>query len=201
MIENPYDKLTTLDADRPIWTRIFTVAPLVLVGTTDPDGAPDLAPKHMAMPLGWDNYFGFVCAPSHSTYRNIERTGSFTVTYPRPADIVAASLTASPRCEDAKPVVGMLETFPAREVEGVFVANGYVFLECRLDRIVDGFGPNALIAGQVIAAHVDADALRSDDRDDADLLLAAPQLAYLYPGRFAVIDATQAFPFPAGMRR
>jgi hypothetical protein len=27
-----------------------------------------------------------------------------------------------------------------------------------------------------------------------------PQLAYLYPGRFAVIDATQAFPFPAGMR-
>ena len=201
MIENPYDKLTTLDADRPIWTRIFTVAPLVLVGTTDPDGAPDLAPKHMAMPLGWDNYFGFVCAPSHSTYRNIERTGSFAVTYPRPADIVAASLTASPRCEDAKPVVGMLETFPAREVEGVFVANGYVFLECRLDRIVDGFGPNALIAGQVIAAHVDADALRSDDRDDADLLLAAPQLAYLYPGRFAVIDATQAFPFPAGMRR
>ena len=201
MIENPYDKLTTLAADRPIWTRIFTVAPLVLVGTTDPDGAPDLAPKHMAMPLGWDNYFGFVCAPSHSTYRNIERTGSFTVTYPRPADIVAASLTASPRCEDAKPVVGMLETFPAREVEGVFVANGYVFLECRLDRIVDGFGPNALIAGQVIAAHVDANALRSDDRDDADLLLAAPQLAYLYPGRFAVIDATQAFPFPAGMRR
>jgi hypothetical protein len=42
--------------------------------------------------------------------------------------------------------------------------------------------------------------LRSSDRDDAEILLQVPQFAYLYPGRFAVIDATQAFPFPAGLR-
>jgi flavin reductase (DIM6/NTAB) family NADH-FMN oxidoreductase RutF len=172
----------------------------VLVGTVDPAGTPNLAPKHMAFPLGWENYFGFVCTPSHATFRNVERTRSFTVTYPRHTDVVATSLTAAPRCEDHKPIVGVLETFSATEVDGVFVRSGYLFLECALERIVKGFGHNALVAGRVVAAHVDRGALRSSDRDDAEILLQVPQLAYLHPGRFAVIDATQAFPFPAGMR-
>lgn len=196
-----YASLESLNLEHGLWERFFTVAPLVLVGTVGADGTPDLAPKHMAFPLGWENFFGFVCTPSHATYRNIERSGEFTVSYPRPDDIVKTSLTASPRCEDAKPILGLLETFPARQIEGLFVANSYLFLECRLMQIVDGFGENALIAGRVVAAHVDREALRSSDRDDADLMLRAPQLAYLYPGRFAVIGETQAFPFPAGMRR
>src|SRR6516165_8049073 len=175
MSDDRYGDLETLDLEYPVWDRCFTVAPLVLVGTIDPAGMPDLAPKHMALPLGWDNYFGFVCTPSHATFRNVERTRSFTVTYPRHTDVVATSLTAAPRCEDTKPIVGALE------------------------RIVEGFGSNALIAGRIVAAHVDPAALRSSDRDDADILLEVPQLAYLYPGRFAVIDATQAFPFPTGM--
>ena len=37
--------------DQPIWERFYTVAPLVLVGTLEPDGSHDLAPKHMAMQL------------------------------------------------------------------------------------------------------------------------------------------------------
>jgi flavin reductase (DIM6/NTAB) family NADH-FMN oxidoreductase RutF len=192
--------LETLDLEYPVWDRCFTVAPLVLVGTVDPEGTPDLAPKHMAFPLGWDNHFGFVCAPSHGTFRNVERTRSFTVTYPRHTDVVATSLTATPRCEDTKPIVGVLDTFPAAEAEGVFVRNGHLFLECALERIIEGFGRNALIAGRIVAAYVDPAALRSSDRDDAEILLEVPQLAYLDPGRFAVIDATQAFPFPAGMR-
>lgn len=196
-----YSNLVALDPTKNLWERFFTVSPLVLVGTLDADGKPDLAPKHMAFPLGWANYFGFVCAPSHSTYTNVERLRSFTVSYPRPTDVVTTSLTASPRCDDEKPVVGMLQTFEPQIVQGVFVEGGYLFLECELDRIVDGFGVNALIAGRIVAAYIRPDALRDDDRDDAALLLEAPQLAYLYPGRFAVIDTTQAFPFPAGMRR
>jgi hypothetical protein len=94
----------------------------------------------------------------------------------------------------------MLDTFPATEVEGVFVRNGYLFLECALERIIEGFGRNALIAGRIVAAYVDPAALRSSDRDDAEILLEVPLLAYLDPGRFAVIDKTHAFPFPAGMR-
>jgi flavin reductase (DIM6/NTAB) family NADH-FMN oxidoreductase RutF len=201
MSTDHYADLESLDLGHSVWERIYTVAPLVLVGSKDPDGSPDLAPKHMAFPLGWDNYFAFVCAPNHATYSNIARTGEFTVSYPRPTDILNASLTAAPRCEDTKPAVGVLETFDAREVDCVFVANSYCYLECRHMQTIDGFGRNSLIIGKIIAAHVDRKALRSTDRDDAELMMEAPQLAYLYPGRFAVIDETQAFPFPAGMKR
>jgi len=67
--------LVTLDASQPVWDRCFMVAPLVLVGTRDADGSLDLAPKHMAFPMGWQNYYGFVCSPTHHTYTNINRTG------------------------------------------------------------------------------------------------------------------------------
>jgi len=52
--------LVSLDPSRPIWERFFTVAPLVIIGSRDESGAIDLAPKHMATPLSWQNYFGFV---------------------------------------------------------------------------------------------------------------------------------------------
>ena len=44
--------LVEIDTSQPIWDRFFTVAPLVLIGTIEPDGSLDLAPKHMAMPMG-----------------------------------------------------------------------------------------------------------------------------------------------------
>jgi flavin reductase (DIM6/NTAB) family NADH-FMN oxidoreductase RutF len=155
----------------------------------------------MAFPLGWANYFGFVCTPRHSTYGNAKRTGSFTVTYPKPADLVMTSLTAAPRCDDEKPILNVTDTFPAQRVVGEFMSSGYLFLECELVQIVDGFDVNSLIAGRVVAAYAQPEALRRIDRDDAEILLDVPQLAYLYPGRFAVIDETEAFPFPAGMQR
>ena len=195
-------QLETLDVGAPIWDRFFTVAPLVLIGTLEENGDIDLAPKHMAFPMGWDNYFGFVCTRRHRTLQNAQRTGTFTVSYPRPSQLVLTSLTASPRCEeDTKPIVGLLKTFPATQVEGVLVEDAYLFLECELDRIVDGFGVNSLITGRVVAAHVHQDFLREADRDDGELLFQAPLMAYLYPGRFAAISETQSFPFPAGMQR
>jgi flavin reductase (DIM6/NTAB) family NADH-FMN oxidoreductase RutF len=199
--QDHFASLETLDVTSPIWERIFTVAPLVLVGTVEADGSPDFAPKHMAFPLGWENYFGFVCTPRHATYGNAVRSGVFTVTYPRPADIVMTSLSAAPRCDDAKPILSLADAFPARQVEGYLLGSGYLFLECELLQVVDGFGVNSLIAGRVVAAHAHPDALRRADRDDAEILLDVPQIAYLYPGRFAVIDRTEAFPFPTGMQR
>ncbi|NIQ57054.1 MAG: flavin reductase, partial [Gammaproteobacteria bacterium] len=53
--------------------------PLVLVGTREGEGAYDLAPKHMATPLGWGDYFCFVCTPEHRTYQNATREEEFTV--------------------------------------------------------------------------------------------------------------------------
>ncbi|HMB08128.1 MAG TPA: flavin reductase [Isosphaeraceae bacterium] len=196
------ERVVTLDATVPIWDRFFTVAPLVLIGTREADGTYDLAPKHMAMPLGWQNYFGFVCAPSHGTYRNLAREGAFTVTYPRPTQVLLASLAAAPRSDDdVKPSLCALPTFRARQVDGIFVAEGSLFLECTLDRVIDGFGANVLVSGRIVAAHADEEALRVSEREDEEVLQAAPLLAYLSPGRYAEIRQAYAFPFPVGFRR
>lgn len=202
MPEQVDNSLTQLDLSAPIWDRFFTVAPLVVIGTREPDGTDDLAPKHMVTPMGWDNMFGFVCTPAHGTYQNIRRVSEFTVSFPNPDQVVLASLSASPRCEDnSKPAVNSLPTFPASEVAGVFLKNGYLYLECRLDRIIDDFGQNSLIVGRIVAAQVTASALREPDRDDQDILLDAPLLAYVSPGRYATIDRSCSFPFPSGFRR
>ena len=121
----PQHELLELDTTHPVWDRFFWIAPLVLVGTIEADGRHDLAPKHMAFPLGWDNYFAFVCTPRHRTYSNLQRTGVFTVSYPRPNQLVLASLAAAPRCEgDQKPSLEALPVFPASRVEGVLLADG-----------------------------------------------------------------------------
>ncbi|TVP68741.1 MAG: flavin reductase [Leptolyngbya sp. LCM1.Bin17] len=194
--------LVSLDLSQPLWERVFTVAPLVVIGTQEADGTYDLAPKHMAMPLGWGHYFGFVCTPRHHTYQNIQRTGVFTVSFPQPHQILATSLTAAPRCDDdQKPSLVALPTVKSQGVEGVFLQDAYLCLDCELDRIVDGFGDNSLIAGKILAAQVDEAALRLSARDDQDLLRRAPLLAYLSPGRFATLDHSQAFPFHEGFQR
>ena len=195
-------ELLTLDSKHPIWSKFFTVAPLVLIGTRDENREYNLAPKHMAMPLGWDNYFGFVCTEEHSTYHNIRRELVFTVTYPRPTQVVLTSISATPRDDDNfKPALLSLPIFMADEIDGPFVRDGYVFLECSLDRIIDGFGRNSLIIGQIIAAHVHPDALRESERDEGELIFEMPLLAYIEPGRFARISETYAFPFPRDFKR
>ncbi len=174
--------LVSLDTRWPIWERFFTVAPLVIIGSREQTGAFDLAPKHMVTPLGWKNFFGFVCTPRHRTYQNISREGVFTVTFPRPSQVVLTSLSAVPRDDDdVKPALALLPTRPAATIAGVFIEDGYLFLECRLDRFVDGFGENSLVAGRVVAAQVAEDAMRLSDGDDAETIRAAPLLAYLAP--------------------
>jgi flavin reductase (DIM6/NTAB) family NADH-FMN oxidoreductase RutF len=197
------EDIITLDTSTPIWERFFLLAPMVLIATTEPDGGTDLAPKHLVTPMSWENYFGFVCTPRHATYKNIERTGVFTVTYPRPSQILYTSLAATPRCGDegTKPVLNAFKTIPATKVEGVFVEDGYIFFECEVFKIIDDFGINSLITGTIVAAHVHRDALRVSDGDDEELIRKAPIMAYLHPWRFASISETHAFPLPAGMKR
>ncbi len=196
------EEIISLDTSQPIWERFFTVAPLVVIGTREADGRFDLAPKHMVTPLSWENYFGFVCTPSHGTYQNIVRDRVFTVSYPRVDQVVLASLSASPRCEDnTKPSLDALPTLAAKVVDGVLLKDATLFFECELHSITDGFGINSLIAGKIVAAHATADCLRAMDTDDADVVSRSPLLAYVSPGRFAEISESRAFPFPAGFRR
>ncbi len=204
MHDRPLQKLKTLDVRQPIWNRFFWVSPLAVIGTLEADGRPDFAPKHMVTPLGWQNWFGFVCTPRHSTYVNARREGVFTVSMPRPDQVVLASLCAAPRCggEDGeKPELDRLVTRPATVVDGHFLAHSYLFLECETARIVDDFGDNSLIGGKIVAAHVAPDSLRTLERDGQDLIRSAPMLAYLPPARFARIERTFSFPFPAGFER
>ena len=74
MTQETDGQLTSLDVNEPIWERFFTLAPIVLVGTQEPDGKPDIAPKHLAIPMSWDNYFGFDCTPTNETYTNVQRS-------------------------------------------------------------------------------------------------------------------------------
>ncbi len=186
-----------ISTDAPIWSRVFIVAPLVLIGTIEEDGSPDVAPKHMAMPLGWQNRFCFACSPRHATYRNAVARNAFTVSFPLPDRIVETSLAAGGRAADSsKPSLVAVPTFSARAVDGVLVEGSYLWLECELERVIDGFGENSLVIGDIVAAAADERALRDPERDDADLLHMLPLIAYLSPGRFARTDDTRAFPFP-----
>jgi flavin reductase (DIM6/NTAB) family NADH-FMN oxidoreductase RutF len=192
----------SLDVEHPIWERFFMVAPLVIVGTREPDGSHDLAPKHMVAPMSWQNWFGFVCTPRHHTYLNAVREGVFTVSWPRPDQLLEASLAAAPRYPaEGKPALDVLETVPAEVVTGILLADAWLHIECTTERVVDDLGENSLVIGRIVAASVDEASLRAPDRDDQDLIRAAPLLAYLYPGRFAEIAESRAFPFSAGMRR
>jgi flavin reductase (DIM6/NTAB) family NADH-FMN oxidoreductase RutF len=195
-------ELVTLQPDQPLFETVYAPAPLVIIGTREPDGSDDLAPKHMAFPLGWSDYFGFVCTPEHSTYRNAERTGVFTVSYPRPENVLEATLAAAPRDDEGdKPSLEGIETDVADEVDAPAVSDAYAVLECELDRTVDGFGRASLVAGEAVAKHVHKDAYRSDDDEPEEVFRRAPSLVYFYPDRFAEVDETQAFPFPEGFSR
>jgi flavin reductase (DIM6/NTAB) family NADH-FMN oxidoreductase RutF len=86
-------------------------------------------------------------------------------------------------------------------VEGVLVRDAYLWLECRTDRVLDGFGANSLIIGEVVAAAVAEGSQRGPETDDADLLAREPLLVYVSPGRLGSIAESRAFPFPAGYSR
>lgn len=199
---NDTDDTVELSLDYPLWGRFFTVSALVVVGTVEGDGY-DLAPKHMAMPLGWSRHYGFVCTPGHATYRNARREGSFTVSFPNPSQVLVSSLTAAPRCGEGAPTPGLeaLPVEPARVVGGVVLADAYAYLECELDRTVDGFDDASLVVGRVVSARVRRDALRGSEEDDQALIARSPLLAYLDPGRYATVSESHAFPFPADFQR
>jgi flavin reductase (DIM6/NTAB) family NADH-FMN oxidoreductase RutF len=190
----------SIPIDTPVWDRFVTVAPLVIVGTREGGGGYDLAPKHMAMPLGWQNYYCFVCSPRHATQHNVEATGEFTVSFPRPDQVVQASM-AAPRIEDgSKPALAALETLPASTVDGVLVRGAYLWLECALERMLEGFGDNTLIIGRVLAASADERILRGQEADNRDPIRDAPLLVYVSPGRFASVEQSSSFPFHADFR-
>jgi flavin reductase (DIM6/NTAB) family NADH-FMN oxidoreductase RutF len=201
MTDNSNEPVTLPNGGEELWTQVFTAAPLVLVGTLEPDGTPDLAPKHQAMPMGWTDQYGFVCTERHSTHHNVRRTGQFTVSYPVPDQIIAVSQAAAPRFDGDKPSLAIVPQIPATEVDGVLVEGAALWLECTLERIVEGFGEHDLIVGKVVRAAAPQWAVRDPDVDDAELIHRHPTLVYLCPDRFATVARTSSFPFPVDFSR
>jgi flavin reductase (DIM6/NTAB) family NADH-FMN oxidoreductase RutF len=195
---SPY---VSVPLDAALWTRFQTLAPLVLVGTVGPDGEPDVAPKHLAMPLSRGTLFGFVCRPDHSTHANALAGEEFTVSFPGPEQVVAVSLAAGPRDPaGGKPTLEMLRLTPATAVRGWLVSGCRAHLECRLTRVVDDLDGEALLVGRVVAAHVSRRVLLDDDADPGQVLAASPLLAYAHPGRVAAVQRSKPFPYHPGFR-
>ena len=191
-----------LELEHAVWEQVYMVAPLTIVGTREPDGTYDLAPKHLAIPMSWQDHYGFVCTPSHATYANATREGCFTVSFPRPDQICsrawrpppAATTTTSTRF---RPFL----RFRRRRSTGVLLEHAYLHFECELDRVIDDLGDNSLIIGRIVAAAVAEDCLArrgprrtGDDRPFTDAGVFAP-------GRFAEIVQTNAFPYHVGFKR
>ena len=54
---------------------------------------------------------------------------------------------------------------------------------------------------EIVAAYAEPEFLRSSEIDDQELVHDSPLFAYLSPGRFAAIERSNAFPFPANMKK
>lgn len=201
-MKNTEQQKVSLDINSDLWNRLYSVHSLVIIGSREENGDYNFAPKHMAMPMGFSTYFGFIGTPRKTTYRNVKREGVFTVSYPRPSQVVISSLAASPREKDhTKPVVKEFETVKAQHIDGELMEDAYLHLECELEDILGSFGEWELMVGKVVSARAQKDAIRQMDIDSNDLIFRAPLLAYLHPDRFSIIKESQAFPFPEDFKR
>jgi flavin reductase (DIM6/NTAB) family NADH-FMN oxidoreductase RutF len=197
-------KMIEIDTDQDVWSRLYTVYSLVVIGSKEEDDAYNFAPKHMAMPLGFSNHFGFMGTPRKSTYRNVQREKVFTVSYPRPDQLVVSSLAATQReDDDSKPVIDQIPTVDAQVIDGKFLQDSYFQLECKLTECLGKFGEWEIVAGEIIAARVHKDIARNQgkERKEGELIYNSPLLAYLHPNRFSVIKESNAFPFPKEFKR
>lgn len=118
--------------------------------------------------------------------------------------MVLASLSASPRCEEnlgTKPIIDILPTIKASTIDALCIAESYLFLECKLFKIIDGFNENSIITGTIKAAYCHKNYLRVSEKDEQQQLKENPILAYIAQGRFARISETYNFPFPKDFKR
>ena len=199
--KEPFKDFVSLDVKETIWDHFYTVAPLVVIGSKEGEGF-DLAPKHMATPLGFSDFFGFVCTPRHKTYHNIKTSGHFSVSFVRPDQILLSSLAAMPRCsveEFTKDITDHIPTLLSQN--SIFIRDSYVMLDCSLHKIIDDFDDYSLITGKITRAWVHKAYKIVSDEGHQQQIYENPLLAYIAQGRFAEIRETLSYPFPKDFKR
>lgn len=193
-----------IDLDQDVWSQCYTVHSLVVIGSKEESGGYNFAPKHMAMPLGFSNQFGFMGTPRKSTYRNVKREKAFTVSYPKPSQLVVSSLTATRReDDDSKPILDQVPTVASKVVDGKFIEDSYFHLECKLTECLGKFGEWEIVVGEIVAARVQKEAARKrgNGMDESKLIYESPLLAYLHPDRFSIVKESHVFPYPKEFKR
>lgn len=201
--KNDFKDFINLNVEGSIWEHFYTVAPLVVIGTKEGDGF-DLAPKHMVTPIGFTDYFGFVCTPRHATYNNIQKEKRFTVSFVKPEQILLSSVAAIPRCaveNFPKDVTSHIPTVSTEVGENIFVADSYVLLDCNLHLVIDGFDDYSIITGKIKTAMVHKDYKIVSDQGQQSRIYENPLLAYIAQGRFATIKKTMSYPYPKDFQR
>ncbi len=192
-----------LNVKESIWEHFYTVAPLVVIGSKENKGF-DLAPKHMATPLGFSDFFGFVCTPRHNTYHNIKKHLRFSVSFVKPDQILLSSLAATPRSavkDFPEEVTNQIPTVTVESGESIFIKGSYVMLECSLYKIIDGFDDYSLITGRIERAMVHKDYKIVSDEGHQKQIYDNPLLVYIAQGRFASIKETLSYPYPKDFQR
>ena len=201
--KDPLRDFISLDIKESIWEHFYTVAPLVVIGTKEDQGF-DLAPKHMVTPLGFSNFFGFVCTPRHKTYHNIKKHARFSVSFVKPDQILLSSLAAIPRCEVkdfSHEITNQIPTVTSNDGGSIFLKDSYVMLDCSSYKIIDGFDDYSLITGKINSAKVHKNYKIISDEGDQKQIYDHPLLAYIAQGRFASIKETLSYPYPKGFQR
>ncbi len=202
-VEDPFKDFISLDVKSSIWEHFYTVAPLVVIGTKEGQGF-DLAPKHMVTPLGFSDFFGFVCTPRHNTYHNIKKYSRFSVSFVKPDQVLLSSLAAMPRCavkDFSKEITNEIPTVTGEDGKTIFIKDSYVMLNCSLHKIIDGFDDYSLITGRIEQAKVHKNYKIVSDEGHQKQIYDHPLLAYIAPGRFASIKETLTYPYPKDFQR
>lgn len=201
--KNPFKDFISLDVKESIWEHFYTVAPLVVIGTKEAEGF-DLAPKHMVTPLGFSDYFGFVCTPRHNTYHNAKKHARFSVSFVKPDQVLLSSLAAMPRCavkDFSKEITDHIPTVFSNNGASIFVEDSYVMLDCSLHKIIDDFDDYSLITGKIEQARVHKNYKIISDEGHQKQIYEYPLLAYIAQGRFANIKETLSYPYPKDFQR
>lgn len=202
-VKDPFKDFISLNVKESIWEHFYTVAPLVVIGSKEEQGF-DLAPKHMATPLGFSDFFGFVCTPRHNTYHNIKKHSRFSVSFVKPDQILLSSLAAMPRCavkDFPQEITNQIPTITLNNEASIFVKDSYVMLDCSLHKIIDGFDDYSLITGKIEQAMVHKNYKIVSDEGHQKQIYDHPLLAYIAQGRFASIKETLSYPYPKDFQR
>lgn len=173
--------------------RFFRPTSLVLVTTLSPLGVGNVAPKTQVMPVGRKGYWAFACCDRHHTYQNVARQGEFVINIPGPELIEQVSQAAAEFPPGTDEISGAGLTAIASRVVGVpSIAECRVHLEFKNYQILDGFGEESLVIGEVVAVTVDEEAVDAG----VEILEGHPLLVYVYPGHYTGIKKAEKFVFP-----